>query len=76
MRRPAVVEDDDARFRFAECARRRASRRSRLLGSGRASLQQVRPHEPGEAQPADAQNFTACDAVAQANALTEDGKHE
>ena len=66
VRRPAVVEDQNARLRTAEV----------ILGfAGVAGLQQPRQHEPGEAEPADAERFAARDAVAESNAIAEKGEH-
>src|SRR5256885_2910695 len=45
-----------------------------MLGSGGAASQQVGPQQAGETQAADAQDFAAGDAVAQANAVTQNGK--
>ena len=74
VRRPAVIEDQDAGFGFAETAGRG---RPLMISTGRrgAAAQVIRPHQPGKSQAADAKNLASIDAVAQANTATADRKH-
>src|SRR5262249_23150780 len=70
VRRPAVVEDEDAGLGAA------TGRRCLSRGAiARRCPQAVCPQQPAKAKCADSQKLTPWKAVAQTNAPSEEGKH-
>src|SRR5262249_11972879 len=75
VRRPAVVEDEDAGAGLTELPRRRPGDSPGLILGRGAGSEAVSPQQAGEAQGADLKGFAASDAVAEADPATKEGQH-
>src|SRR5262245_6673412 len=73
--RSAIIEDENASSGLPERAGRQLFARSCLAGTRSAGAYPVGPGQAGECQAADAEDLAAVDAVTQANASTQKGKH-